>query len=124
MDGMAGDRILIIYNADSGLVPLVRDWLVKMLRPATYPCRLCALTHGAFTMHRPWADLLAALPVAHVALHRDEWQAMAPGDATALPAILLERDDARHVLVSAADFAALADLDALIALLRMRLAAS
>lgn len=121
---MADARILIVYNADSGLVPLVRDWLVKMLRPAAYPCRLCALTYGPFRMHRRWAEVLAGLPAPPIALHRDEWQALAPGDGTALPAILQESAGARRVLVSAEDFAGLADLDALVALLDARLAAA
>lgn len=121
---MTGSRILFIYNADAGFVPLMRDWLVKLFRPAIYPCRLCALTHGLFAMHGQWARTLAALPIDHVALYRDEWRVRYPCDETTLPAILLERDGERRLLVSAEDFADMADLDRLVALLHARLQAA
>ncbi len=121
---MAGARIILVYNADTGLVAMVSDWLVKHLTPARYACRLCALTYGSFTMRKRWAETLAALPLPWVALHRDEWQAQFPGNGDALPAIFRQEGDAVRVLVSADDFARLDTLGALEALLAERLAAA
>lgn len=111
----------MIYNADGGLVNGALDLLHKMLSPSTYACRLCDVTYGPLGMKRDWRETVDALPLPVTFLHRDEWQAAFPGDATALPAILLERADGLSTVVSAADFDAIRSLEALKALLAARL---
>ncbi len=46
--------LICIYNADGGVLNAARDMAHKILAPATYPCSLCALTYGAFTMQSEW----------------------------------------------------------------------
>jgi hypothetical protein len=117
------DRLLMIYNADGGLVNGALDLLHKTFSPATYACRLCKVTYGAFGMKRDWRATIEALPLPVSFLHRDEWLAERPGDATPLPAILLEQPGGLSTLVSATDFDAIRSLDALKALLAERLSA-
>lgn len=115
-------RLILVYNADSGLLNAAKDAVWKVVRPATYPCSLCALTYGWVSMHGRWRRFLARLPQTKVFHHKDDFALAFPGVAVALPAILLaERDAPPQVLVSAAELDALHDLAALIALVAARL---
>lgn len=119
---IASPRLILVYNADSGLLNMAKDALHKLIRPATYPCSLCALTYGPVMMRRDWRRFLAGVPLAKVFHHRDDFAAAFPGLRAALPAILLETAGAPpQVLISAEELNALADLPALIALARRRL---
>lgn len=119
---VARPRLILVYNADAGLLKGLRDSVWKAFRPATYPCSLCALTHGWFTMYRPWRQFLDSLPHEKVYLHKDEIGRAFPELNIALPAILITEGRPRpEVLVSANELDALADLDALIALVGKRL---
>jgi hypothetical protein len=118
------DRLILVYNANGGLLNGLRDSIWKAFRPSTYPCSLCVLTFGWFTMYRPWRDFLDNLPHEKVYLHKDEiGQAFSELDI-ALPAILVSKGShPPEVLVSAAELDALPDLSALRALVERRLAA-
>jgi hypothetical protein len=117
------DRLLMIYNADGGLANGALDLLHKMFSPATYACRLCEVTYGTFGMKRDWRATIEALSLPVTFLHRDEWLAARPGDATPLPVILMEQAGGLSTLVSADDFAGIRSLETLKALLAARLSA-
>jgi hypothetical protein len=115
-------RLILVYNADSGLLNAVKDAVWKVVRPATYPCSLCALTYGYVSMHGRWRRFLERLPHTKVFHHRDDFAAAFPTAEVALPAILLAGPrDAPEVMVSAAELDGLPDLDALITLVEARL---
>lgn len=119
----AQPRLILVYNADSGLLNAVKDAVWKVVRPATYPCSLCALTYGWVSMHAPWRRFLDRLPFSKVFHHRDDFTEAYPDLAIALPAILIVHPgQAPDILVAAAELDALPDLDALIALVELRLA--
>jgi hypothetical protein len=118
----AAPRLILIYNADGGLLNAVKDAVWKVVQPSTYPCSLCALTYGWVAMHGQWGRFLDSLPNTKVFHHRDDFAAAFPGLSVELPAILSASDGASpQVLVSAAELDALPDLDALIALVEERL---
>jgi hypothetical protein len=118
----AASRLILVYNADSGLLNMVKDALWKVVRPATYPCSLCALTYGYVSMHGRWRRFLDRLPHTKVFHHKDDFAAAFPAVDVALPVILLAGpDDAPEVLVSAAELDSLPDLEALIAAVETRL---
>jgi hypothetical protein len=120
----AASRLILVYNADSGLLNMVKDALWKVVRPATYPCSLCALTYGYVSMHGRWRRFLDRLPHTKVFHHKDDFAAAFPAVDVALPVILLAGpDDAPEVLVSAAELDSLPDLEALIAVVETRLTA-
>ena len=115
-------RLILVYNADSGWLNAVKDAVWMVVRPATYPCSLCALTYGLVSMHRAWRRFLDRLPNAKVFHHKDDFAAAFPGLTVALPAILIaEKGAAPDLLVSAAELDNLPDLPALIALVTERL---
>ncbi len=43
-------RLVIVYNAKAGLLAGAMDSIQKLAAPATYPCKLCALTYGLVRM--------------------------------------------------------------------------
>lgn len=115
-------RLILVYNADSGLLNAAKDAVWKVVQPSTYPCSLCALTYGWVAMHGRWRRFLARVPQAKVFHHRDDFAAAFPEMRLPLPAILLADSNATpQVLVSAAELDALTDLPALIALVEERL---
>lgn len=119
----AQPRLILVYNADSGLLNAVKDAVWKVVRPATYPCSLCALTYGWVAMHGRWRRFLDRLPFAKVFHHKDDFAAAYPGLTIPLPAILIAQPgQAPGILVAAAELDALPDLEALIALVEQRLA--
>ncbi len=114
--------LLMIYNADGGLMNGALDLLHKWISPSTYACDLCAITYDTLGMKKPWRQTIESLPMPVRFLHRDEWLAERPGDRTALPTILLHHPDgALQPVITARDFAALADLQQLRSLLLDRL---
>ncbi len=105
------DRLIFIYNADGGIVQGIMDSVHKTLSPATYPCSLCAITYGAFTMDRRWRAWLKLLPVPAVFYHKDD----SPYRDIVLPVVLAERAGQVETLVTAARLNTLDSVDALIA---------
>lgn len=117
-------KLVFVYNADSGLFNTVSDIAHKLLSPSTYQCDLCSLTHGTFRVRDSWVRFLRELDGVETAfLHRDELPAEQPELAEQLPAIFVEREGRLEVWIDREALAELEDVEALIALVRRRLAA-
>lgn len=69
----AVDRLVFVYNADSGVLNLFKDIAHKLLSPSTYPCSLCDLTYSAIGEKKSWVSFRKKLPVAQEYLHIDEF---------------------------------------------------
>lgn len=116
-------RLVIVYNANAGLVAGVMDSVHKIVSPSTYPCQLCAVTYGLASMRREWRAFLDGLGMDLLFHHRPDFRAAFPAAADwPLPLVAVETDGGIEQLVTAADFAAIPDLPALIAVVRARLA--
>lgn len=114
--------LIFVYNADGGLLNAARDAVHKLVRPATYPCSLCALTYGAVSKRHAWSRFLAGVGIPALFLYRDELRADLDTRDLPLPAILLGgAGPVPEVLVSASELDALPDLPSLIALIRSRI---
>jgi len=115
--------LIFVYNADGGLLNAARDAVHKLVRPATYPCSLCALTYGAVAKRPAWSAFLAQVGLEALFLYRDEFRDTLDTRDLPLPAILIGgAEPVPEVLVSAAELDGLPDLAALIALVAARLA--
>jgi hypothetical protein len=68
----AMDKLIFVYNADSGIINSVKDWAHKIVSPETYACSLCALTYDNLGMRRPWREFIQGLGYEVEFLHRDE----------------------------------------------------
>ena len=122
---MPAPIVRFVYAVDGGPVATVRDYLHKLLRPASYPCRLCALTFGPLGERPAWTCFRRSLHVTVEFVHRDEFRATHPRSVHALPVILLgPAEGADEVLARADEIAACATTEDLIDLVRRRLAAA
>lgn len=115
-------RLLFVYNADSGLLASLKDGLHKLLAPATYPCSLCAVTYGVARMRPEWQQFVRDLPVPVDFLHRDEfWRAYPQWRTERLPAAFaVATTGALSLFLSATELEA-ADLNGLMALVARKL---
>ena len=87
--------LLLVYNADSGLFNLMADFAHKIFSPTTYPCGLCAVTHGPLGMREEWRAFLGGLGRPVEFLHRDEFRRAHGLSDVRLPAVFVKTDDGR-----------------------------
>lgn len=74
MSKLNDKKLVFVYNADSGVVNLVKDFWKKILKPSSYECNLCTQTFGAFSMKKDWKSFINNLNVDTEFLHRDEFE--------------------------------------------------
>ena len=115
-----GASLLFVYNADSGFFNTLADIGHKLFSPATYPCQLCAITHGVLAERGAWRDFVAALDLPSEFLHRDQFLERFPGNGTPLPAIFRLVDGEPQVCADAVAIAACTGLEDLQALIRQQ----
>ena len=110
MDKNSG--LVFVYNADRGFFNMMADISHKVLSPSTYPCNLCALTHGAFSMRKEWRDFLAKIKPPLTFLHRDEFRKEFKLEDD-LPAIYIQdlRTEELRPFIAAATLKALTGLE-------------
>ncbi len=120
---MNPEKLIFVYNAETGLGNALLDAAHKLISPSTYECALCAITYGAVSMRREWRDYLSGLPFETQFFHRDDFQAAWPGVNAALPAIFVQTSDQPlEVLVGPPDFKTADTVAKLITLCEKRLA--
>jgi hypothetical protein len=118
------ERLLIVYNAEAGLLAGARDSLHKLLRPETYPCSLCAVTHRTLRMDPRWKRFLARVRMEVRVYHRPDFRARYPDLDLPLPAVLKERGREPELLLGADALKGIGSVDALIAAVEAGLSAS
>lgn len=121
---MNPDRLILVFNADSGLGAMLLDVLKKAV--GREDCSLCEITYGPLGKRRDWKSCERGLALTVDELHRDqlppEW-GIAP---SALPCVLARRGDERpFVLVTREEIDACGgSIDALDRRIRAALAAA
>lgn len=68
------EKLIFVFNADSGVINALKDAVHKIVSPKTYECNLCAVTYGSVSMKPEWKSFIRSLPVAVEFLHRDEFR--------------------------------------------------
>lgn len=109
--------LIFVYNAESGLVNGVIDSFHKVLSPATYPCDLCALTHGLARMRARLRHWLRQSGREVCFFHRSDFRAAWPHVDVTLPAILKQEGNQLTLVLGAADLADVRDIGQLLTLL-------
>ncbi len=112
--------LLFVYNADSGVFNLLADIGHKLFSPESYPCDLCALTHGLFRERSRWRAFVEALPVPCEFLHRDQFRSAFPRETAALPAVFRREAAGLVPCLGPQELAACSDLETLERLVRTR----
>jgi len=108
------DKVIFVYNADSGLFNLLSDMAHKVISPDTYNCQLCRLTHGHFGMRDQWHDYLQTLDSEIEFLHRDEFIKKYPEHDAELPALFICRENVIELLVAASTISSCSTMEMLI----------
>ncbi len=67
-------KLIFVYNADSGMVNVIKDIGHKLMSPQTYDCFLCSLTHGTFREDPKWKSFREDSSIDMEFLHRDEFE--------------------------------------------------
>ncbi len=91
--------LIFVYNANSGLIHALQDYVHKLVSPATYPCSLCALTYSTFGMRREWQAFISKLGHPVEFLHADELSQRYQVEAVPLPAVFLHQAGRLKMLI-------------------------
>lgn len=108
------DKLVFVYNADSGFFNLLADMAHKIVSPDTYDCQLCMLTHGNLGMRDQWKQYLDSIETELEFLHRDEFLKKYGQHAAALPALFIGMEGTAELFMSEADINACESLERLI----------
>ena len=90
-------KLIFVYNAESGRLNALFDIAHKFLRPETYQCSLCALTHDALSEKKAWSDFRARIKLELEFLHKDEFEKQY-GHTRDYP-VILESSEPLRVLI-------------------------
>lgn len=117
--------LLLVYHADSGRWNALWDIAHKVISPDSYPCALCALTHGAMSERGVWKSFRERHPGRLDVLHRDEQRQRHPDMIVATPCIVERLVDGRwRVVATPETIQAMPDVEALVAQLERILTAT
>ncbi|WP_027078890.1 hypothetical protein [Maribacter antarcticus] len=119
-------KLLFIYNADSGLRNSIVDGAHKILSPATYNCNLCKLTHGALSEKKIWTQFRKELEEVGTELeflHKNEFGKIYRSKFShkfTFPIVLIAVDNGLEVLIHTHELNSFMAPDALISLVKRR----
>jgi len=105
-------KIVFVYNADSGRINALLDIAHKAIRPQTYACSLCALTHDLLSEKQAWKSFRDRTPFDLAFYHKDEFEKT--HDLRFDYPVILRQTDRFEPLVTAEQIGAIACVDALI----------
>ncbi|MFX0083503.1 MAG: hypothetical protein ACFE94_17285 [Candidatus Hodarchaeota archaeon] len=108
---MNDKKLVFVYNADSDVISLVKDFWKKILRPGSYQCRLCGVTYGAFSMKKDWKKFINNLNIDTEFLHRDEFEKKYEFRNAKYPSAYLNEGGNLSILISQEEMNSVKNLD-------------
>ncbi len=117
------EKLLFIYNANSGRVNATLDVLHKTFSPATYNCSLCRVTHGILEENETWKSFRKSSDLNMEFLHIDEFQKQYKskfGHKFSFPIILAATQNGLEVFIAPAELNTLQSPEELIELVKER----
>ena len=108
------EKIIFVYNGDSGLLNGVAHFLHKRISPDTYPCKLCGIIYDGTELNKDWLAFVKDLGIPAEFLHRDEFKEKYGDHAFTFP-IVLAVDSVQKftTLLKAEDFENIGGMDGL-----------
>ncbi|MBU2995079.1 GTPase [Cellulophaga baltica] len=70
---MKVEKLIFVYNANSGKMNAVFDSAHKIFSPKTYSCSLCDITYGIFSENKEWKAFRNSSNLELEFLHKDEF---------------------------------------------------
>ena len=114
-------ELVFVYNADSGVFHAFGDYVHKIVTPATYPCKLCAITYGMGGMKNDWKKFVESRELPVKFLHKDEFAEQYPDKKEDFPCAFLKKGDELELFISAGEINRTGDLEDLKALVSMKI---
>ena len=114
-------KLVFVYNADSDIISLVKDFWHKLLRPSTYQCRLCGVTYGAFGMKSDWKKFIKNLNIDVEFLHRDEFEEKYDIKDANYPSAFIKENGRLRLLISEGEMNNIKSLDEMEAIVLTKL---
>lgn len=95
------EKLIFVYNADSGLWNGYLDMAHKIISPKTYPCSLCDLTYSIFKIRPEWDDFVKNAPMPFEFLHKDEFYDQYPNlKNVPLPVVLKQTKTTLNIFLN------------------------
>ncbi len=69
---MALPKVIFVYNAQSGVLSALSDYVHKIVSPDTYECQLCTVTYGNLGMRSTWKNYVESLSAQVVFTYKDK----------------------------------------------------
>jgi hypothetical protein len=82
-------NLVFVYNAKSGGINAVLDYVHKMVSPETYDCNLCKLTYDNFGQIKKWNDFLTSSNISANYYYKDHLIQIGMDPKMDLPAVFL-----------------------------------
>jgi hypothetical protein len=123
MEKAAIQKLIFIYNADSGLRNMILDSAHKIFSPETYECSLCDITYGAFTENTVWKKFRKDTELQMEFLHKDEFKkayASKFGYKYSFPIVLAETENGLELYVTTEELDKIENPEELIGLINER----
>lgn len=95
-------KLIFVYNADSGVRNMILDSAHKIFSPDTYECSLCDITFGVFSENSIWKKFRKETDMQMEFLHKDEFAIAYPSKfkhKPTFPIVLIESNKNLEVLV-------------------------
>lgn len=116
-------KLIFIYNANSGLRNVLLDGAHKIFSPASYQCSLCSITYDAFTENSVWKKFRKETDVAMEFLHKDEFAKAYKskfGHKFTFPIVLVESTEGLEIFIKTEELNQLEKANELIRLIKER----
>ncbi len=116
-------KLIFVYNANSGTRNAILDSMHKVFSPTTYACSLCDITYGLVSENKVWKKFREQSGRIMEFLHKDEFSQLYAskfGHKFEFPIVLLEGEKGLEVLISTSELNELKDAEDLITKVRQR----
>ncbi|MEO9513343.1 MAG: GTPase [Flavobacteriaceae bacterium] len=116
-------RLIFVYNANSGKRNAIMDSMHKVFSPSTYDCKLCDITFGVMTENNTWKSFRQESELQMDFLHKDEFAkeyASKFGYKFNFPIVLIEGKQGLEVLISREELNQLETANGLVNLVKER----
>ncbi|GAA4270818.1 GTPase [Aquimarina gracilis] len=114
-------KLVFVYNATSDFVSKSLDLAHKIIRPSTYSCDLCSLTHGNFSEKKVWKDFRENIKAELVFMYKDEFLKSYPDvKGYDFPVIFQEKDYELDLVLDSKEMAGIQSIKELIASLKKK----
>ena len=120
-------KLLFVYNANSGKFNALFDSVHKIVSPKTYECPLCNITYGMATENKLWKKFRKESDIEMEFLHKNEFlktYASKFGHKFTFPIVLIPTQGELEVCISTDEINKLKTAEELIKFLQKRLSIS